>query len=279
MTVKKFCNYCFIVLLGFIMIYPLIWLFFASLKPSSQVLTTTNLIPDVVRIQNYPDGWAMIKPYSFALFYKNTFILVLLSVVGSVVCSLFVGYGFARINFRFKGFWTSVLFITVMLPNVVTLVSKYLIFSKIGWLNTYLPFVVPSALGAGEGGGFFIYLMAQFIRGLPKDLDEAAKIDGCNTLQTIVRIIAPLAKPAIFSVCIFAFIWNWDNFQNQIIYLNNMRKFTVSLALRTTIDVSGADNWGAILAMAFCSVIPAIVLFFSAQKYFVQGIATTGMKG
>lgn len=277
--VKKIPAYVFITVFGIIMIYPLFWLFFASLKPSNEVLTTINLIPHTFHPENYTQGWYMINPYSFTMFLKNTFVLVFASVIGSIVVSLFVGYGFARMSFKFKGFWTGLLFVTVMLPNVVTLVSKYLIFSKLGWLNSYLPFVIPSLLGAGEGGGFFIYLMAQFIRGLPPELDEAAKIDGCNTFSTIIRVIAPLAKSAMFSVCIFAFIWNWDNFQNQIIYLNDIRKFTVSLALRTTIDVSGADNWGAILAMAFCSVVPAIVLFFSAQKYFVQGIATTGIKG
>lgn len=279
MSAKKALTYFFVVLFGLVMLYPLIWLFFASLKPSNEVLTTTSLLPSVFRYQNYADGWRMIRPYSFWMFYQNTFELVLFSVLGSVVVSLFVGYGFARVDFKWKNFWTGLLFITVMLPNVVTLVSKYLFFSRLDWLNTYLPFIIPSMLGAGEGGGFFIYLMAQFIRGLPGELDEAAKIDGCNTLAIITRVIAPLAKPAMFSVCIFAFIWNWDNFQNQIIFLNDMRKFTVSLALRTTIDVAGAENWGAILAMAFGSVIPAIILFFSAQKYFVQGIATAGIKG
>ena len=122
-------------------------------------------------------------------------------------------------------------------------------------------------------------MMHQYIRGIPSELDEAAIIDGCNTFSIITKIIAPLSKAALFSVAIFAFIWNWDDFQNQLIYLSDVKIYTVSLALRTTIDVSGADNWGAVLAMALCSVIPAIILFFSAQKYFIEGIAATGIKG
>jgi ABC-type glycerol-3-phosphate transport system permease component len=261
------------------MVYPLVWLFLASFKANNEVFSTSTLLPGVFRFENYIYGWKMIRPFTFTRFYQNTFLLVVLSVMGSLIISLFAGYGFARMKFPFKPFWTALLFITIMLPNVVTLVPKYIIFSKLGWLNSFLPFAVPSALGVGEGGGFFIFLMAQFIRGMPVELDEASKIDGCGIFHTIVRIIAPLAKPAMFSVCIFAFIWNWDNFQNQLIFITELKNFTVSLALRTTIDVSGAENWGAILSMATCSVIPAIVLFFSAQKYFVEGIVTTGIKG
>lgn len=271
--------YILITLLGLIMLYPLIWLVSAALKPSREVLNSISLIPSEVRLDNFAAGWHLVRPYTFDKFFINTFIIVLSCVFCSLVISLFVGYAFARVNFRFKSFWYSVLFVTIMLPATTTMVSRYVIFSELGWLNTFLPFIVPAALGVGNGGGFFIHLVAQFIKGIPQELDEAAKIDGCSTLGIITRIILPLCKPSLFSVAIFAFMWNWDDFQNQLIYLTKPELYTVALAMRSTIDSSGADNWGAVMAMALCAVLPAIIMFFCLQKYFVEGVSTSGLKG
>lgn len=276
---KKIIIYILISLIGLVMLYPLIWLVFAALKPSAEVLSSPKLLPSQFRFDNFIAGWKLVRPYTFGKFFINTFIVVIGCVAGSLVISLIVGYAFARIDFKFKTFWYTVLFITIMLPATTTLVSRYVVFSDIGWLNTYLPFIVPAFLGVGNGGAFFIYLVAQFVRGIPKELDEAAKIDGCSTMNIILRIILPLAKPSLFSVAIFAFMWNWDDFQNQLIYLTKVDRYTVALAMRTTIDATGADNWGAVMAMALCSVLPAIVIFFCLQKYFVDGVSTSGLKG
>lgn len=278
-AVKKAVVYILISLFGLVMLYPLIWMIFASVKPSAEVLSSPNLLPSRLQLENFAEGWTMVRPFTFGKFFANTFILVISCVLCSLAISLFVGYAFARIDFRFKAFWYSVLFLTIMLPATTTLVSRYVVFSEIGWLNTYLPFIVPAALGVGNGGAFFIYLVSQFIKGIPKELDEAAKIDGCSTLNIILKIILPLSKPSLFSVAIFAFMWNWDDFQNQLIYLTKVDLYTVALAMRTTIDATGADNWGAVMAMALCSVIPAIVIFFCLQKYFVDGVSTSGLKG
>ena len=276
---QKAAAYVLISAFGLIMLYPLIWMVFASVKPSSEVLSSPSLLPSQFHPENFLEGWTMVRPYTFAKFFGNTFFLVISCVLCSLAISLFAGYAFARIDFRFKTFWYSILFLTIMLPATTTLVSRYVIFSEIGWLNTYLPFIVPAVLGVGNGGAFFIYLVAQFIRGIPRELDEAAKIDGCSTLNIILRIILPLSKPSLFSVAIFAFLWNWDDFQNQLIYLTQVDKYTVALAMRTTIDAAGADNWGAVMAMALCSVVPAVVIFFCLQKYFVEGVSTSGLKG
>lgn len=275
----KIMVYLLISMLGLVMLYPLVWMIFAAVKPSNEVLNSARLLPSTFRFENFALGWKMVRPYTFTRFFGNTFFLVFGCVFGSLLISLIAGYAFARTAFRFKAFWYSVLFLTIMLPGTTTLVSKYVIFSDMGWLNTYLPFIVPAFLGVGNGGGFFIYLVAQFIKGIPKELDEAAKIDGCSTMGIIFRIILPLAKPSLFSVAIFAFMWNWDDFQNQLIYLNKVDLYTVALAMRTTIDSTGADNWGAVMAMALCSVIPVIILFFCLQKYFVEGVSTSGLKG
>lgn len=276
---KKIIIYAVISLIGLIMLYPLIWLVFAALKPSAEVLSSPKLLPSQFQFDNFLAGWRLVRPYTFGKFFINTFIVVVGCVMGSLVISLIVGYAFARIDFKFKTFWYTVLFITIMLPATTTLVSRYVVFSDIGWLNTYLPFIVPAFLGVGNGGAFFIYLVAQFVRGIPKELDEAAKIDGCSTMNIILRIILPLAKPSLFSVAIFAFMWNWDDFQNQLIYLTKVDRYTVALAMRTTVDATGADNWGAVMAMALCSVLPAIIIFFCLQKYFVDGVSTSGLKG
>lgn len=197
-VIRQVIVYVLISLLGLIMLYPLIWMMFAAVKPSSEVLTSPRLFPSKIRLDNFAAGWRMVRPYTFGKFFINTFVLVIGCVICSLVISLFVGYAFARVDFRFKSLWYSILFLTIMLPATATLVSRYVVFSKLGWLNTYLPFIIPAALGVGHGGGFFIYLVAQFIKGIPKELDEAAKIDGCSTLSIILRIIFPLCKPPFF---------------------------------------------------------------------------------
>lgn len=268
-----------VILFGLIMIYPIIWLFFASFKPSNEVLTNSHLLPTTFRLSNFREGWYLVKPHSFSLFFFNSLYLVAFCILGGIIISLITGYGFARFSFKGKNWLLSLLFLTIMMPTTTTLISKYIIFSRLKWLNTYLPFIVPAFLGVGVGGGFFIYLLVQFIKGIPRELDEAAKIDGCSSFGILMRIILPLSKSALFSVAIFAFLWNWDDFQNQLIYLSNIKKYTIPLALRSTIDVGGADNWGALMAMSFCTMLPAIILFFSLQRYFVEGISSTGIKG
>lgn len=208
--VKKLLVHIAIILFGLLMFYPIVWLFFASFKESAEVLNSYKILPETFHFENYVTGWHLVYPYTFDRFFLNSFMLVILCIIGSLMISLVVGYGFARFDFKLKGFLFSVLFLTIMLPTTTTLVSKYLIFSKLGWLNTLLPFAVPSFLGVGVGGGFFIYLLYQFIRGIPRELDESAEIDGCSTFRIMTSIILPLAKSALFSVMIFAFLWNWD---------------------------------------------------------------------
>ena len=276
---KSFVTHALIILFGIVMIYPIVWLFFVAFKPSSEVLTSPMLLPTRFMPSNFVNGWKLVRPLQFGHFLMNSFILVSFCVVGSILISLFTGYGFARFGFSGKNVLFTVLFLTIMMPATTTMISKYVIFTKLGWLNTYLPFAVPAFLGVGVGGGFFIFLVCQFIKGIPRELDEAAKIDGCSSLGILLHLILPLSKSALFSVAIFAFLWNWDDFQNQLLYLSNIKTYTVPLALRSTIDVGGADNWGAIMAMSFVSMLPAIILFFSLQQYFVEGIASTGIKG
>jgi multiple sugar transport system permease protein len=167
--------------------------------------------------------------------------------------------------------------VTLMLPGHVTLVPRYILFNTFGWVGSFLPIIVPKFLATDA---FFVFLLVQFIRSLPKELDEAAIIDGCGKAGVFLHIIVPLTVPALVTTALFTFLWTWDDFFNQLLYLTNPSIFSVSRALRTFVGDAGAvSNWGGALAMGTLSIIPPFILFFSLQKYFVQGITTTGIKG
>lgn len=165
---------------------------------------------------------------------------------------------------------------TLMLPNTIIIIPRYILFRNLGWLNTYLPFIVPAIFACYP---FFIFMLVQFIRGLPRELDESAIMDGCSSMGILVRILVPLCKPALFSVGLFQFMWTWNDFFNSLIYINSVKKYTVSLGLRMTLDTQSVINWNQIMAMSSLTMVPCIWLFFFAQKYFVEGIATSGLKG
>jgi len=186
-----------------------------------------------------------------------------------------VAFGFARLSFPLRGFWFSLMMMTLMLPGQVTIVPQYILYNTFGFVDSYVPLVLPHFFG---GGAFFIFLLVQFIRGIPKDLDEAAKIDGASVYGIFGRIIFPLIKPALVTVAIFTFIWSWDDFFSQMLYLSSVDKFTVGLALRMFIDQFEVQ-WGQLLAMSLLSIVPSVLIFFFAQRHFVEGIATTGLKG
>jgi multiple sugar transport system permease protein len=199
------------------------------------------------------------------------------AIVGNLISCTMAAYAFARLKFKGRGFWFAVMMITLMLPGHVTIVPRYILFNTFGWVGTFLPILVPKFLATDA---FFVFLLVQFIRSLPKELDEAAIIDGCSPVGVFLRIIVPLASPALVTTALFTFLWTWDDFFNHLLYLTEPRIFSVSRALRTFVGDAGAvSNWGGALAMSTLSMIPCFILFFSLQKYFVQGITTTGLKG
>jgi len=271
-----FLKYFFITTFGFLMIYPLLWVFSASFKPNREIFTSFSLIPHEIVTDSYIKGWQGTGQYTFGRFMLNSFILVIPTVLFTIISSTFVAYGFSRFNFPLKNVMFGVLIATLMLPDVVNLVPRYILFNSFGWLNSYKPFIIPSLFAVTP---FFVFMMIQFMRTLPKEVEEAAKIDGCNSLQILLRIIVPLSKTAIISMAIFQFIWTWNDFLNPLIYINSVDKYTVSLGLRMCIDSTTEVNWNQIMAMTVISLIPCTLIFFSAQKYFVEGIATTGIKG
>lgn len=269
-------NYIFLIVVGLIMVYPLIWLLASSFKTNADIFGSSKLLPSTYVWDSYRLGWQGTGQYGFQHFFLNTLKLVIPTVVFTVISSVIVAYGFARFDFPMKTMLFSIMIATLMLPNASVLIPRYILFNKLGWLNTYLPFIVPAAFATSA---FFVYMMIQFIRGLPRDLDEAATIDGCNSFTVLTRVLLPLCKPAIFSVGLFQFMWTWNDFFNSIIYISSVKKFTVSLGLRLSLDTSSAVSWNQVLAMSVVSIVPCILLFFFTQKYFVEGISTTGLKG
>lgn len=269
-----FPRHVFLSLFSFVMIFPVMWWIGASLKKTSE-MSLPSLWPETPMWENFTKGWAFSKEFSFTTFYANTLTMELFNVIGGVITAAIVAYGFARLKFKFQGFWFAMLMMTLLLPGQVTIVPQYILFNNFGLTNSYIPLVLPHFFG---GGAFFIFLLVQFIRGIPKDLDEAAKIDGASVYGIFYKIILPLIKPALVTTAIFTFLWAWDDFFAQVLYLSSVSKFTVGLALRSFIDQFEVQ-WGQLLAMSLLSVLPSTIIFFLAQKHFVEGITTTGLKG
>ncbi|MFC4102675.1 carbohydrate ABC transporter permease [Paenibacillus xanthanilyticus] len=267
-------NHLILIPFSLLMIYPVIWWIGASLKSQAE-LSLPTLWPETFMWENYSNGWSYSSQYTFTTFFANTLFMEFWSVLGGVVTAALVGYGFGRLDFRFRNFWFSVLLMTLMLPSQVTVVPQYILYNKLGLTDSYIPLILPHFFG---GGAFFVFLVVQFIRGIPRELDEAAQIDGASVYAIFFRIIAPLIKPALFTVGIFTFLWSWDDFFSQLLYLSSVEKFTVGLGLRMFIDQFEVQ-WGQLLAMSLLSVVPSAIIFFLAQKHFVEGIATTGLKG
>lgn len=258
-----------------IMLYPLAWMVGSSFKESSSVFVDAHkIIPDVFRFENYVDGWKGFGGISFTTFFKNSFIIVLISTFGSVVSSTIIAYGFARIQFVGKKIWFVAMMLTMMLPYEMVMIPQYIMFNNFGWLDTYLPLILPTFFGAP----FFIFLIMQFIRTIPSELDQAAKIDGCGSFGIFFRIIVPLVVPAMMTAAIFSFYWRWDDFMAPLIYLSTPEKYPVSLALKLFSDPNSVTNWGAMFAMSTLSIVPVFIIFFIFQRYIVEGISTSGLK-
>ncbi|KOV90059.1 carbohydrate ABC transporter permease [Nocardia sp. NRRL S-836] len=263
-----------LVLIGFVMLYPVLWMVVSSLRPDDVIFRSPGLVLDGLRTENYAEGWNALTP-SFGTYLLNSAVLVLGCIIGNLVSCSMAAYAFARLNFSGKRWWFGIMLGTIMLPIHVIIVPQYVLFSQIGWVNTFLPLIVPKVLATDA---FFVFLMVQFIRGLPRELDEAARIDGCGHPRIFLRIILPLMKPALATTTIFTFIWTWNDFFGQLIYLTDPDMYTVPVALRSFVDSTVATSWGSQFAMSVVSLVPIFLAFLIGQRYLVQGIATTGGK-
>ena len=263
--------------IGILMIYPLIWMFMSSFKETKTIFQTAgSLIPNPFTLDNYINGLKGFAKVPFLVFFKNSLFISVIATIGTVISSAVVAYGFARFEFRGKKILFAAMLLSMMLPAPVLMIPQYLWYQKLGWVGSYLPLIVPYFFAIQ---GFFVYLMTNFIDGIPKELDEAAKIDGCSYPQIFARVILPLITPALVTGGIFSFMWRWDDFLSALLYINKSIKYPVSLALKLFCDPGSSSDYGAMFAMASLSILPSVIIFIFFQKYLVEGISTSGLKG
>lgn len=262
-------------LLSIGMLYPLMWLLASSFKPNNEIFITVNsLIPRNFTVENYINGWRGFAGLSFAVYFKNSLFVAVLSTVGAVLSAAIVAFGLSRLRFPGRRLWFICMIITMMLPGQVMMIPRFVLFNKIGWVGSFLPLVVPPFFG----GAFNIFLIMQFIRGIPRDMDEAARIDGCSWYGIFLYIMLPMIVPALVTVGILTFINSWGDFMGSLLYLNSPRRYTVAYALKLFTDSAGTD-YGATFAMSALSLVPVLIIFFFFQKQLVEGISTQGIKG
>ena len=264
-----------VVVFGFavLMLYPVLWMIASSLRGQDEIFTNMGLWVSSPKWSNYTEGWNAL-PYSFGKYFLNSLIIVCFAIVGNIITCSMAAYAFARLNFRGRPLMFGFMLLMLMIPVHVVIIPQYIIWNNLGLVNTFVPLILPKFLAVD---GFFTFLFYQFIRGLPRDLDEAAKIDGAGHIRIFFQVLLPLMKPAIGTTAVFTFMWTWNDFFSQLIYLTDPTMYTVPIALRTFID-SAQSSYGPLFAMSVLSIIPLFVVFLFGQKYLVEGIATTGGK-
>ena len=263
--------------LGFIMVYPLLWLLMSSFKSNDTMFHNAwSLIPEKWDIlTNYLSGWKGIAGIPFWRFTLNSVIVTVVSVAGTIFCSLLAAYAVSRLKFKGANFWFGCIVMTMMIPSQVMVVPQYIILKKLGLSDTLVSMTLPWVFGYG----FFIFLIAQYMRGIPRDLDEAAMLDGCSKPGILFKIMIPIVKPAIVTAAIFAFYWIWQDFFQPLIFVSSPKNYTIPLALKLYTDPNSYNNYGGLFAMSVLSLLPVIIVFILFQKYIVEGIATDGIKG
>lgn len=271
---RRLIAHAVIILVGVLMIYPLLWMVASAFKPQELIFSDPGLWPAEFTLDNFVQGWDALG-VPFAAFFANSLLVTALSVVGNLFSCSLAAYAFARLRFRMKPLLFAIMLGTIMLPFHVVLVPQYILFQTIDWTNTFLPLVVPKFLAVDA---FFIFLMVQFIRGLPRELDDAATVDGCGPIAVFWRVILPLMRPALAVTAVFTFIWTWNDFLGPLLYITDRERYTVPIALNAFLDSTGASAWGPMFAMSLLSLVPLFIVFLLAQKQLVKGIATTGIK-
>jgi oligogalacturonide transport system permease protein len=259
-----------------LMLYPLLWLVGASFKTNTEIFTEVGFWPSRFDFSGFIKGWKTSTEYTFATYFLNSFLITVPRIIVTVISCVLVAYAFARFEFWGKKLLFSIMVGTMMLPLIVLRLPQYLMFKEIGWLDSYLPLIVPSAFATDT---FFVFMLVQFLRGIPRDMEEAALIDGCNAVQMLLYIIVPLLKPAIISVIVFQFIWTMNDFMGPLIYLSSVEKYPVSLALKMSIGATEEVEWANVIAISVVALIPSVAVFFMAQKHFIEGASSSGIKG
>jgi len=267
-------RHALMVLVVIVCLYPILWMLVSALRPEGQIFSDPSLLLKTFEWQNFVKGWnALGNP--FGTYLLNSLVVVLGSIIGNLISCSLAAYAFARLRFRFQGVAFAYMLVTLMLPIHVLIVPQYILWSQVGLTDSFWPLIVPKFLATDA---FFIFLMVQFIRGIPRELDEAARIDGAGHGRIFFQIMLPLMVPALATTTIFTFIWTWNDFFTQLIFLTSPEHYTVPIALRSFIDAQSSSSFGAMFAMSVVSVIPLVLIFAFGQKFLIKGIATTGLK-
>lgn len=259
-----------------IVLYPLAWVLGSSLKSPTEVTSNLSVLPELPTWANYPEGWSYLNDVSFGRFFWNSTLISVATVLANAASCVVAGYAFARLRFRLRGMWFAVMIATLLLPSHVLIVPQYVLFNYFGWVDTPLPLIVPKLLATEA---FFVFLIVQFMRGIPRELDDAARIDGCSPYGVFRHVILPLSRPALVTTGIFSFIWTWNDFLTQLIYLPSLESYTVPIGLRLFIDSGGQTSLGPMFAMSVLSLLPVFLFFLAFQRLLVEGINTSGLKG
>jgi pectin-derived oligosaccharide transport system permease protein len=261
-----------------VVLYPLIWMVGTALKSPQEIVNNIGLIPREFTPGNFAGGWDKFD-VSFGRFFLNSAMVAVLVVVGNTVSCLLAAYAFGRLRFRLRGIWFAVMIGTLLLPGHVLIIPQYILFRTLGWVGgdwPYLPLLVPHFLATEA---FFVFLIVQFMRGIPRELDEAATIDGASPYRIFQHVILPLSRPALVTTAIFSFIWTWNDFFRQLVYLSDLKDYTVPVALTLFIDSTSESSVGPMFAMSLLSLIPVFLFFVAFQRMLVEGINTAGLKG
>lgn len=274
LSLRRVLRHLVLTVFVLLMIYPLVWMLVSSFKPSNLILSQTGIIPTEVTLANYGDGWnALGSP--FTLFLGNSLLIGIGSVLGNLFSCSLTAYALARLNFRAGKLYLALTLMTIMLPFHVLVIPQYILFAELGWINTYIPLLLPKFLATDA---VFIFLMVQFIRALPRELDQAAMIDGAGPFRIFWSVILPLMQPALITTTIFTFIWTWNDYFGPLLYLTRTELYTVPVALKSLVDTETQSGIGTMFAMSLVSLVPILLFFIFAQRYIIKGIATTGIK-
>ena len=269
-------RYVVLAAVSLLMLYPLVWLIGATFKSNAEIFTQVGFWPSRLDFGAYARGWKTSTEYTFATYFLNSFLITIPRILVTVASCVLVAYAFARFEFWGKKWLFAVMVGTMMLPLIVLRLPQYLMFRELGMLDTYWPLILPSAFATDT---FFVFMLVQFLRAIPRDMEEAAMIDGCNAVQMLLYIIVPLLRPAIVSVIVFQFIWTMNDFMGPLVFLASVEKYPVSLALKMSIGATEEVEWANVIAISVVALIPSVVVFFAAQRHFIEGAAAGGIKG
>lgn len=277
--VQNALRYAILIFVGFFMVYPLLWMVGATFKPNSEIFTSVNIFPKAPSLSGYEK--AMVSYGGDINIWKslvNTYTFVIPQVIFTVISSVITAYGFGRFKFKGRDMLFAILMATLFLPQVVLNVPQYILYNKLGWIGSdlYLPLIVPSIFATET---YFVFMLIQFLRNVPKELEEAAKIDGCNLVQTLVKIIVPMLMPAIVSCALFKFMWGSNDFMGPLLYVNTPAKYPATIFVKLSMDSDTGFEWNRVLACSLISIMPSVIVFFAAQNQFVEGISAGGVKG